>query len=131
MIRIQKELYEEVTSVFSSMSLFLLPLSHVNSYNNLKSHNRVPLTLVLWFLTILKFSMNTLVFLFICRPKYKKSSVKTVVNYAKQREVMNTSELQNTLFIKNARNGPLAPVLKNLCLLQFVASVQSNFMQKV
>ena len=63
--------------------------------------------------------MNTLVFLSICRPKYKKSSVKTVVNYAKQREVMNRSELQNTLFIKNDRNGLLAPVLKNLCLLQF------------
>ena len=62
--------------------------------------------------------MNTLVFLFICRPKYKKSSVKTVVKYAKQREVM-SSELQNTLFIKNDRNGLLAPVLKNMCLLQF------------
>ena len=75
--------------------------------------------------------MNTLVFLFICRPKYKKSSVKTVVKYAKQREVMNSSELQNTLFIKNDCSGLLASNLKNLCLLQFVASMQPNSMQKV
>ena len=75
--------------------------------------------------------MITLVFLFICKPKYKKSSVKTVVNYAKQREVMNSSELQNILFIKNDRNDLLASDLKNLCLLQFVASMQPNSMQKV
>ena len=44
---------------------------------------------------------------------------------------MNSSELQNTVFIKNDRNSLLAPVLKNLCLLQFVASMQPNFLQKV